>query len=165
MKDPRRDHLECPFCLGVGQVPPDDYEKIFGYVSVLLEDQALLDRHFKKDLPEKLDCPTCGASGEKSVGCCKLTYRWIRRKAAHDYRDVARFECSDCGISYHARIVKQNDRYEIGEKVPAPPAGVQIRNQRMLCGDCQGKGGKGDQLNDLLRLQRGGHGRDPFGLF
>ena len=150
-KDPERDHLECPFCLGY---VPNDIDKEFGYASVILKSEALLDRHWKKDLPEKLDCPTCGASAEKVVGCCTLRYRWVWKRTSEDYRDVARFECSDCGLSYHARIVERSGGYEIGEKLPAPPAGVQVRKQRMLCGDCQGKGGKGDQLNEILRSQR-----------
>lgn len=78
-----------------------------------------------------------------------------------DYKDVARFECSDCGASYHAKMVERGGRWEIGERVKAPPAGTKVRHQRMLCGDCQGKGGPGDQLNEILRRQRGGN---PFGL-
>lgn len=158
--NPTRDHLECPFCLGLGQEALDA-EKLFGYVSVILDDKALLDRHFKGDLPKKLECRTCGAVAEYVVGCCKVRYEWIRKRSPEDYRDVARFECSDCGASYYARIVERGGHHMIGEKVPAPPATVQVRCQRMLCGDCRGMGGPGDRLQDLLERQRGG---DPFGL-
>ena len=158
--DPTRNHLECPFCLGLGQEALDG-EKLFGYVSVILDDKALLDRHFRKDLPGELKCNTCGAAAEYVVGCCRVRYKWIRKKSPEDYRDVARFECSDCRASYYARIVERNGRPMIGEKVPAPPAAVQVRRQRMLCGDCRGMGGPGDNLQNLLDRQRGG---DPFGL-
>lgn len=79
--------------------------------------------------------------------------------------DIAKMVCSDCKASYYAQIVEQDGRYLIGEKVEAPKDPSKCRTQRMLCGDCQGKGGSGDQLNDILRRQRGGIGMGDFGRF
>ena len=85
--------------------------------------------------------------------------------------EIARFQCSDCDEHYFAEIVERGGRFEIGEKVPAPAKGVKVRNQPMLCGGCQGKGGGGDQLNEIMKRQRAGPysqmgpGNDPFGLF
>jgi hypothetical protein len=79
--------------------------------------------------------------------------------------EIAKMVCSDCGASYYAQVVERGGRWEIGGRVEAPADPSKCRNQRMLCGDCQGKGGKGDQLNEILRRQRGGGGSDPFGLF
>ena len=83
---------------------------------------------------------------------------------------IARMECSDCKASYYAKLVERGGKWEIGERVEKPADGVEVRNQRMLCGDCKGKGGPGDQLEKIMRRQRGGYGgmgpgNDPFGLF
>ncbi len=144
-------HLECPFCRGSDS-------------QVLINSKELLEKHFADALPKKMECSKCGATAEKVVGCCTLRYRWTPKKTQKDYDDVARFECSDCGAYYYAHFAQHAGQFfRIGEKVEAPPAGITVRNQRMLCGDCQGKGGKGDQLNEILKRQRGGN--DPFGLF
>ena len=68
---------------------------------------------------------------------------------------LAKMECSDCKASYYAKLVERNGRWEIGERIAAPPEGTEVRHQRMLCGDCQGKGGPGDELERILRQQRG----------
>lgn len=152
MKD--KNHLKCPFCLG----SKSD--------TVYITSKAMLDQHFDDSLPKKLKCGKCGARGEKVVGCCRVRYEWQRWKTKKDYENVAYFECSDCGTSYYAKIEEREGRFEIGKQVDAPPKGIKVRRQRMLCGGCQGKGGKGDQLNEILRRQRNiGAGTDPFGLF
>lgn len=69
--------------------------------------------------------------------------------------EIAKMVCSDCGASYYAEIIERGGRYEIGARVEAPADPSTCRKQRMLCGDCQGKGGPGDQLEKLLRSQRG----------
>lgn len=84
--------------------------------------------------------------------------------------EIAKMTCSDCKASYYAKLVERGGRWEIGERVEKPAEGVEVRNQRMLCGDCQGKGGPGDQLENIMKRQRGGFGQmgpgnDPFGLF
>jgi hypothetical protein len=119
----------------------------------VINSKELLDRHFDKKLPHDMECKTCGATAKKVVGCCTLRYRWSPKKTQKDYDDVARFECSDCGDSYYAEIKGYGGRSWIGEKVAEPPEGITVRKQRMLCGGCQGKGGKGDQLNDLMKSQ------------
>jgi hypothetical protein len=68
--------------------------------------------------------------------------------------EIAKLVCSDCGESYFAEIVCDNGRYSIGATVEVPPAGTPYRTQRMLCRDCQGKGGPGDQLQKLMARQR-----------
>lgn len=142
-------HLECPFCKDQGD-------------TVYITDDSLIEQHFNDLLPHTLECSTCGAVGKKKVGCCRVRYEWSGKGS---YKDVARFECSDCEHHYYARIVERNGGFEIGSKVEPPPIGINVRRQRMLCGDCQGKGGKGDLLNDILRRQKGLQESDPFGLF
>lgn len=68
---------------------------------------------------------------------------------------IAKVECSDCGASYYAKLVENDGRWSLGEKVKPPEDPSKCRLQRMLCGDCQGRGGPGDMLNNLLRQQRG----------
>ena len=68
--------------------------------------------------------------------------------------EVARMVCSDCGANYFAEIVQCGGRWEIGQRVDAPPNPDSCRRQKMLCGDCRGKGGPGDQLQNLMRQQR-----------
>lgn len=135
--------LECPFCRNAGDG------------TVYIESKELLDKHFDKKLPLEMECQKCGASAEKVVGCCRLRYVWSRKRSVEEiYRDVSRFECSDCGEHYYAKIVNRGSGYEIGGRMKAPPSKIKVRRQRMLCGGCQGKGGKGDLLNDLIRGQR-----------
>ena len=136
------DHLECPFCLGLDTN------------TVYLKSKKMLKKHFDDVLPKKLKCRKCGAYAEKEVGCCSVRYVWDTKKTQKDYDDIARFECSDCGTSYYAEIEERHGRFDIGKRVKAPPKGIKVRRQRMLCGDCRGKGGGGDQLNEILRLQR-----------
>jgi hypothetical protein len=62
--------------------------------------------------------------------------------------------CSDCGSSYFAEIVESGGSYSIGDKVPEPPEGTPCRTQRMVCGDCRGKGGAGSQLQKMIEQQR-----------
>lgn len=148
-----KNSLECPFCRGVGD--PD----------VTIDSKKLLDRHWNDKLPDDLKCRKCGATAEKVVGCCRLRYVWSKKAQQKDYDDVARFECSDCGLEYYAKIRGLGGGQEaIGEKVKAPLAGIKVRQQRMLCGGCQGRGGMGDLLNDLLKGQKASEKmRDLFG--
>ena len=77
--------------------------------------------------------------------------------------EVMQMVCSDCEASYYAEVTGT----EIGRKVPKPEGDTKIRRQRMLCGDCRGKGGSGDNLQKLLEQQypeRYGTRRDPFSL-
>lgn len=136
-------HLECPFCLKTGGD------------TVYMTSAEMTQKHFDDKLPMKLKCPKCGAVAEKKVGCCRVRYVWSTKKQQKDYENVALFECSDCGHSYYAKIRERSGRFEIGEWVDDPPAGIKVRKQRMLCGNCQGKGGKGDRLNEILKSQRG----------
>lgn len=147
-----QDSLECPFC------------KEFDSATVYIKDKKLLKKHFDDLLPQGLDCKKCGATAEKVAGCCRLRYVWKKKSGQKDYDDVAHFVCSDCESDYYARVVTDGGLSEIGEKVDPPPEGVKVRRQRMLCGRCQGKGGMGDLLNDLLKGQRAtSKMRDLFG--
>lgn len=76
--------------------------------------------------------------------------------------EIMYMECSDCQTGYYAEV----HGVEIGRKVDKPAGDAKIRTQRMLCGDCHGKGGGGDMLQKILEQQnpeRYGR-RDPFGL-
>ena len=137
-------HLDCPFCRRSGD----------GNGRVYIKDEGMLRKHFDGLLPEKLECHACGASAKKVIGCCSIKYVWICKMDQKDYQDVARFECSDCGSHYYARIQERGGRFEIGQKVEEPPAHITVRRQRMLCGDCRGKGGAGDQLQNIIEEQR-----------
>lgn len=135
--------LECPFCQGIAD--PD----------VTIKSGELFDKHFDKKLDQTLKCSKCGASAQKVVGCCRLRYVWSTKKEQKDFENVRFFECSDCLDGYYAKVRQRGDRFEIGERLDEdPPDGIKILKQRMLCGDCQGKGGKGDQLNNILKSQR-----------
>lgn len=136
------DHLKCPFCRKSGED------------TVYIQSKELLDRHFDDTLPLNLECRKCGATGRKVAGCCSLRYEWKKKPSASDYDNIRFFRCSDCNHVYYAEIVERNGRFEIGREVDAPPYGIKVREQRMLCGNCQGKGGKGDRLNDLINRQR-----------
>lgn len=76
--------------------------------------------------------------------------------------EIAQMVCSDCGGGYFAEIVERGGRFSIGPMVDAPADPSKCRKQRMLCSSCRGKGGPGDQLQNMMDRQRGG---DPFGLF
>lgn len=67
--------------------------------------------------------------------------------------EVAKFVCGDCKASYYAEIIERNGGFEIGQRV-TPEDGKTYRTQRMLCGDCRGKGGPGDQLQKMIEDQR-----------
>ncbi len=134
--------------------------------------EVIGDATFKEEVPITVKLrPKKECSHE--VSCCRpARWRWREatkiqleegsRRAAMK-NEIAKMVCSDCGASYYAEIVGRDGRYEIGDKVAPPAKGTRVRNQRILCGNCKGLGGPGDQLEEILRRQRGGG--DPFGLF
>jgi len=137
--------LKCPFCRKSGD----------GDGKVYINSKELLARHFDDKLPMSIKCGKCGASAKKIVGCCTLKYVWSTKKEQKDFDNVRFFECSDCLTGYYAKIRQRGDRLEIGEQLDEdPPEGVKILRQRMLCSACKGKGGKGDQLNEILESQK-----------
>lgn len=68
--------------------------------------------------------------------------------------EIAKFVCGDCKASYFAELVERDGQWGIGERVEAPAGEWKGRVQRMLCGDCRGKGGASDQLQNIIERQR-----------
>ena len=68
--------------------------------------------------------------------------------------EIAQVTCSDCNQTYFATLVEDGGRWTLGKRVPKPKNTSKCRKRRMLCGDCQGRGGAGDRLQQLMAQQR-----------